>query len=152
MTPPKSRVPEEPLPADQTEAMERQRLADRQENHEKLCIENQKRIDEAFRAVNSRLERIDLGLGQVLTAQAANAAVAAAAITGAKPRWWHPIALTVTGLLITAIISLLAWMGSTIFSLEQEKITALQNRPAANVTFNPAASAPTGAPAPGPTP
>ena len=54
------------------------------------------------------------------------------------PKWWLPLATTIGVVFLSSMIGLIGWMGSTIWSMEQEKITAAQQRPTAAVTVNPA--------------
>jgi hypothetical protein len=121
-------------------------------NHVEGCVEGQKRIDKRFDGIDQRFDgmddrfdKIDASIKVVSEAQVASAsaavAVAEAATKSGRPKWWHPVALALGVLFFSVVIGLLGWMGSTIWSLEQEKITALQNRPQATVTVNPVAGA-----------
>lgn len=65
-------------------------------------------------------------------AEAARTAAAAK-----SPKWWLTLMIALGVVFLTALIGLIGWMGSTIWSMEQEKITAAQSRPAATVTVNP---------------
>jgi hypothetical protein len=113
-----------------------QRLNDRQDNLDKLFVENQRRIDGSFETIAGRLDNISTTLNLVVTAQSSNAAVAAAAaanLANNRPKWWHK-------LIGGAGLALVGWMASTIWSMETAKVDALQARPvpAAVVTVNPA--------------
>jgi hypothetical protein len=123
-----------------------QRVTDQQSNHERVCLENQRRIDAAFVAVNARLDKIDTGLRAVSDSSiAATAAAAALAAVAAKPPspapWFAPYVRAGVIGLCSAVIGLFGWMASTIWSMEAAKVDALQNRPPVSaVTVNPPAA------------
>lgn len=100
-------------------------------NHEDICAERYRGILENQAEVKGALLAINTRLGSISDAQIASAAVAAAAITNARPKWFHQV-------LFGAVLALFGWMASTIWSMETAKIDALQNRPPATaVTVNP---------------
>ena len=61
-----------------------------------------------------------------------------------KPKWWAPMLRSLVLTACGAVVAVMGWMASTIWNLEQDKITALQARPASSVIVNPppAAQAP----------
>lgn len=133
--------------------LERERLSNkigmadsRIDNHEKRCEEHYAGIRSDMAEMKDGLKDVVKKIDGVITAQAANAAVAAAAITNARPKWWHQ-------LIGGAVIALIGWMASTIWSMEAEKVNSLQHQPAATVTVNPPqATAPPVSPATVPPP
>lgn len=107
----------------------------RQDNHEARCEEHYQGIRSDFNEMKGRMSNMDTKLDGIITNQAANAAVAAAAISNGRPKWWHQL---VGG----AVIALIGWMGSTIWSMEAAKVDALQKQPAAQVTVQQAPATP----------
>ena len=103
-------------------------------SHEDICAERYRGIQENQTAVKQTLERINDRLTVISDAQVANAAVAAAAITSARPKWWQQV-------MVGAVLALIGWMGATIWNMETARVDALQSRPATAVTVNPAEAA-----------
>lgn len=101
----------------------------RQDNHEARCEEHYQGIRSDFNEMKGRMSTMDGKLDGILTAQATNAAVAAAAISHGRPKWWVQLAGG-------AVLALIGWMASTIWSMETAKVDALQSRPPAAVTVN----------------
>lgn len=106
-------------------------------NHIDECVRGQKRIEERFDGLDDRLDRMGEKLDGIVLAQS-NAKSAAEALANAgRGKWWHPVVLTLVAGLVAGIIGALL---STIWNLEQEKITAAQARPPTQVTVNPPAT------------
>lgn len=114
---------------------ERQQIRSDLQSHEDICAERYKAIQSAYDDVKTQLKEMGGDIKLISSAQIANAAVAAAAITSSQPKWWMR-------LLFAAALALFGWMASTIWSMEAAKVDAAQNRPATQVTVQPALSAP----------
>lgn len=105
----------------------------------KLGTDLGKRIDEMGKNLQGQIT--DLTLDK---AKAEGRAEGIASIAANKPplTWSQWLVRIVAGALAAALLSgtvgLVGWMGSTIWSLEQEKISQLQRLPTATVTVNPA--------------
>lgn len=111
--------------------MDRQDLRSKITNHEIRCEEHYTGIRNDMTELKATVAKVVDKVDIVLTNQAANAAVAAAAITHGRPKWWMQLAGA-------AIVGLIGWMASTIWSMEAAKVDALQHQPSAQVTVNPA--------------
>lgn len=117
--------------------LERQQIQSDLKSHVDGCVEGQKRVDRRFDDMDDRFDQLDAGVKRISDAQIASAAaataVAQAAMASNRPKWWHQ-------LLGAAVVGVFGWMGATIWNMENARITALQDRPGASVTVNPAAA------------
>lgn len=136
--------------------LERQQIALGLASHVDGCVEAQKRVEKRFDDMDDRFDKVDACLKVVSDAQIEAAASAKTRAETraemAKPKWWMPWAGRLAWGALTGAGALIIFLGTTVIK-DHDQIQSLQNRPATQVTVQPAApvqpiAQPT-APAPG---
>lgn len=87
-----------------------------------------RRMDEMGKRLQAQ---IDGFTRDKLRAEGKAEGLAEAAKVAARPSWWVPYARWAMALLVTGAVGLIVMLVTTLWNLEQEKITALQNQPSA---------------------
>lgn len=107
-------------------------------SHEQICGERYKALEASNAELKAELGTINATLKTISDAQIATAAVRQA-LAGDRPKWWHPVALGVAGLVATCLIGVIGWMGATIWNMQNARVDAALQRsvPTATVTVNP---------------
>ena len=117
-------------------------------NHIEGCVEGQRRVEARFDDMDDRFDNLDKSIKVISDAQIASAAAAtatatttanatAAALVNARPKWWVTLLVSLVG---GAVVATFGWMGATIWNMQNARVDqALRaERPAAQVTVNPA--------------